>query len=124
MKEQKMTEIEEEFFKAFNIAKTSFDFTCHCNKKRLLGRFACLECDNEAKKEINVYPKITDRILLEMICIVTRYMNEICQFDSVDELKKATLEELIMLVEDDNFHEKCYEDVQSLFERGAEDGRN
>lgn len=104
-----MDNIEEKFFKMFGIEKRCIRPKDCVRKGICRGAVAC---------DFYTYPEITSNRLLQMICIVTRYMNEICQFDSVGELKKATLEELIMLVENDNFHEKCYEDVQSLFKGG------
>ena len=107
--------IEEEFFKAFNIAKTSFDFTCNkkqCDKKRLSGRFACLECDNEAKKEVKVYPQITDRMLLELIWYLSGQNNTTFQ-----DLKNKILKECIEMSD----CKELKQQVKSLFEKGAKD---
>ena len=107
-----MTEIEENFFELFNINKTNFDFTCnkkHCNKKRLLGRFVCLECDNETKKEIKVYPQITLDILLKLMCHVV-YCIDFRSCKTPEDIKDLILNTLI--------YNKDYIDkskVQSLF---------
>lgn len=137
---QQMTEIEESFFKTFNINKTSFDFTCnkkHCNKKRLLGRFVCLECDNETKKEIKVYPQITSDVLLNLedILLKKHIQVETCFYcddyycsctiplcnGKANNKKDAFLEMLIAIAQnyldnsDMDGEEDIYNQVRSLF---------
>ena len=64
-----ITELEKEFFDTFGIEPISKwhkckDYSCVC----------CDEYDNCAKREF-IYPEITDRRLLEMICIYNEYQN-------------------------------------------------
>lgn len=47
---------------------------------------------NEEDKE---YPQVTDRILLELLVIMTRYTDIIEGFDSVQELKEFVLKDLM-----------------------------
>ena len=62
----------------------------------------CIErCENYSKREeckqfITIYPKITDRILLELICIYLDYRVLTTQI-SIKDLKKTVLEGLIEL---------------------------
>ena len=65
------TELEEQFFKVFEIEKIEcckhfkyFDSKCD----KLDSTEKCLDCIGTNK----VYPKITDRKLLEMICILVK----------------------------------------------------
>ena len=51
------------------------------------------ECSCAYQKE--VYPEITDSILLELLVIMTRYTDIIDGFDSVQELKEFVLKELM-----------------------------
>ena len=51
------------------------------------------ECSCAYQKE--VYPEITDNILLELLVIMTRYTDIIDGFDSVQELKEFVLKELM-----------------------------
>ena len=113
--------IEEEFYKTFNINKTSFDFTCnkkHCNKKRLIGRFVCLECNNETKKEIKVYSEITDRILLELICILNKHTGETTlTTEEYKDIKKEILKEILFTYEQMRkpYKKELTNQVQKLF---------
>ena len=65
------------------------------------------------------YPQITDRILLELICIVAKYYcfrwdNWINEYSSVDKLKNFILLELIGLVHQEGIKHQ----VRTLFEEG------
>lgn len=51
------------------------------------------ECSHAYQKE--VYPQITDSILLELLVIMTRYTDIIEGFANVQELKRFVLEELM-----------------------------
>lgn len=62
------------------------------------------------------YPQITDRILLELICIVAEYYcfrcdNWVEQYESVDKLKSFILLELIGLI----YQKEIKQQVQALF---------
>ena len=61
-----ITELEQDFFNVFGIEPVSKwhkckDYSCVC----------CDEYDNCSKREF-IYPEITDRKLLEMICIIVQ----------------------------------------------------
>lgn len=63
------------------------------------------------------YPRITDRILLELICIVAEYYcfrcdNWVEQYESIDKLKSFILLELIGLI----YQKEIKHQVQALFE--------
>ena len=121
--------IEQKFFETFNISKTSIDFICDknkCNKKRLMGRFACLECDNETKKEIEVYSEITSDILLELIFIINNY--DISNFSTEcmnkEDLKNDILEQILFLKSNkylgSEYKIELINKVQSLFREEGE----
>ena len=86
--------IDKQFFDTFGIKPkkgcTAYDkFTeeeadAICNDK-------CAECSYLD----DVYPQITDHILLELLVIMTRYTDIIDGFDNVQELKEFVLKELI-----------------------------
>lgn len=119
-----MNEIEEKFYKTFGFEKKLLD----C-KKCGAADFALGKCfETECKS--NSYPPITDRILLELICISgnTNYFcitNEGLPID-VEGLKKAVLHSLTMDIilaekrEDLNFCKELKHQVQSLFTEGGE----
>ena len=134
------SKLEQEFYDTFGIEKTSFDFICNknkCNKKRLFGRFSCLECDNETKKEIKVYPEITTEKLLKMEDILLRkhIQMEYCFYNGnyyssctialcngkSDNKKDAFLEMLISIAQnfldncDTDGEEEIYKQIQQLF---------
>lgn len=87
-------ELEKKFFDTFGIEPkkgcTAYDkFTeeeadAICNDK-------CAECSYLD----DVYPQITDRILLKLLVIMTRYTDIIEGFDSVQELKEFVLKDLM-----------------------------
>lgn len=63
--------IKEKFCETFNISKTRLNFKCDiCQKEcpmfKLRGRFACIDCDNPNKEEINEYPTFPPKILMEL----------------------------------------------------------
>lgn len=108
-----MTNIEQQFFKTFGI-KPKYQDACTvedkywqneelANKYGTFDMYMNAKCGNQENcttqcscaytKEI--YPEITDRILLQLIVIVTNYVNDICEMTDVEDLKKSTLEELI-----------------------------
>ena len=73
------------------------------------------ECSCAYQKE--VYPEITDSILLELLVIMTRYTDIIDGFDSVQELKEFVLKELMYSLT----QPECSivkQQVRTLFEEG------
>ena len=83
------TEIEKTFFDTFGIEpkyKTCVFKYCK-NKKEY-------DCENCNDREWH-YPQISDRILLELLVIMTRYTDIIDGFDNVQELKEFVLKDLM-----------------------------
>ena len=64
------------------------------------------------EEKIEKYPQITDRILLELICIVLNTFQtfEVCRIMDIDSLKEKILK-LSMLAKDE-----VYSEVHALFE--------
>lgn len=121
MKEQKMTEIEEKFYRTFDIKPVTLkDFnynTLYCDLKTI--------CINGVR-----YPKITNRILLELICILTKYKRlevasslQINSYD-IENLKYEILDITfwtLWFMQNDDRKERFKNEVRALFEEGAED---
>ena len=100
-----MNNIEEEFYKTFGIEACK-----GCLNK---GKLMCLECYDCEEQ----YPPITDRILLELICLHSTWtLPRLCA-TNIEALKRQVLRDLIC--ED---CDKLRGQVQKLFE-GAEDER-
>ena len=98
------TEIEKQFLDTFNIEKTQVD----CEQ---LLRLDCEDCKT-CKYSVYEYPEITDRILLELICIVNS--RRILPNLDVNGLKEYVLKELCTMVVTEQFKTE----VQSLFKEG------
>ena len=103
------TELEKEFFEVFGIKPISKwhkckDYNCVC----------CDEYDNCSKREF-VYPEITDRKLLEMICVYnSTYTNGFTNYSllnerSTEELKGHILRNCLKVKDD------VYNQIQQLF---------
>lgn len=112
---RKMTnELEKKFFDTFGIEpeyKTCIFKYCK-NKKE----YDCENCGDR----IWHYPQITDRILLELICLNNIYLWEI-HTSTVNELKNVLLNkyiEHINLMADENEKQEYINQVQALFEEG------
>lgn len=106
-----ITDIERQFFETFGIEpeyKTCIFKYCK-NKKEY-------DCENCNDKEWH-YPEITDRILLELICILSKYQKdrgsllEIYEIN-LDGIKEEVLEMIIHRNNDLNYQ------VKSLFKEG------
>lgn len=88
--------IEEKFYKAFGIGKVkrrccSLDSETHCPTDYI----TCEDCSHwiKTEDELDKYPEITDRKLLELICICsTVYPVTINYKETVDELKEFILD--------------------------------
>lgn len=124
------TEIEKQFFEAFRI-EPKLNRPC----EQLLQNKYCNEnsgsrdtyfdpypycvgfenCVKDYKARDWVYPKITDRILLELILIYSRISNLPICYDTVERFKEATLE---CFIEDS---EDFKHQVQALFEENNND---
>jgi hypothetical protein len=71
---------------------------------------------NGYTKDHYIYPQITDRILLELICMLTRFYGELVleQCLDVNDLKEQVLNIFIRTSYKDNFKHQ----VRTLFEEG------
>jgi len=102
------TELEQEFFKVFEIEKK-----CQC--KNFLNYADCFRIHTECEEYS--YPEITDRKLLEMICILSayNYIFEDLKADDIEQLK----EEIIKLFFDyPLIAEEEKTNIQQLFKEG------
>ena len=118
-------ELEKQFFDTFGIEKVT-TYSCyeyytyergidiwgeHCEKYLKDGG----ECDNCDKKAfIQEYPQITDRILLELICIHIKYLTFGILSHNVEKLKNEILTDLRIKKDVGNI----YNEVRTLFEEG------
>lgn len=107
-----MNEIEEKFYKTFEIKSEQ-----HCTKEgSTCAYFECSKCDYYNY----VYPPITDRILLELICIYNNYANIKGGYPMMvlglnrNAIKESLLARFI------NYEEELKHQVQSLFTEGEE----
>lgn len=109
-----MNEIEEKFFKTFGIEHIERYQDCSKNAEGICEN-TCDFCDYY--KDVYCYPPITDRILLELICIVfhTFYKFDIDKDFTVETLKERVLRMLIIAKDD------VYNEIQSLFESEGAD---
>ena len=103
------TDIERQFFDTFGIAPKLDCKRCGA-MNFALGQCAEVDCEK-------TYPYITDRILLELICILSKYQKDrgsLLEIDeiSLDEIKEEILEMLIYRVDG------CKQQVQALFKKG------
>lgn len=108
-------ELEKQFFDTFEIEAIKYcKRCCWCKiEETTFGDYdRCLKPENG--NCLCVYPKITDRILLELICIVLNVFEtfEVNRIMNVDSLKEKILK-LSMLAKDD-----VYSQVRTLFEEG------
>lgn len=116
------TELEQEFFKVFGIEPVSKwhkckDYSCVC----------CDEYDNCSKREF-IYPEITDRKLLNMICLIAdicNYSGDVFDIEqnSINELKKFILHFLINYMKTEHTNTFYKNDevkicVQQIFKEG------
>lgn len=99
--------IEEKFFKTFDIEPhlryTVKNCACGCHD--------CENCERYKEKFSKVYPELTDRRLLELICVALNTFEtfEVNRLMNIDSLKEKILE-LLMLAQDD-----VYKEVQTVF---------
>ena len=99
-------ELEKQFFDMFGIEKRVEFETCYA-----------LDSSNTYPVAVKRYPQISDRILLELICIYLDYRVLATQM-SVKHLKQTVLQGLIELHEQYNHKIGYYEQVRTLFEEG------
>ena len=100
--------LEKQFFDTFGIEKRK------TNKIYIPSTSECIGYDLE-------YPQITDRILLELICIVNTYLDEGFWAENLTELKEEVLNNCLLVVNTTDYGVAGYEEkfkhqVQALFE--------
>lgn len=117
-------ELEKQFFDTFGIEAKSFFICKRGYYPEVCTQPTCKGC-NEAIEQ-GKYPQITDRILLELICILTEW-RQYCASDyiikaiNIDILKNDILKDCLYM---SNWYEfkKCGKDikhqVRTLFEEG------
>ena len=106
-----MNEIEEKFYKTFGIGKKC----CFVEEQGYECGHDCSICDNPK------YPPITDRILLELICIYIGYERIYMGTFELGHFRRFMLAMLIDLykeMRDVNKKERLKHQVQSLFTEG------
>lgn len=111
------TELEEQFFKVFGIKPQKLCFNGDCAAKDEIGYDEKI-CDDRCVYIERKYPEITDRKLLEMICIYnSTYTNGYTNYSLLNERNVEKLKEQILknclIVRDDIKHQ-----IQQLFKEG------
>lgn len=103
------TELEQEFFNVFGIEpyiSCNTGFIAHYKgRSYVCDAKTCKKCKSNKK----VYPEITDRKLLEMICIANKANIEVIG-ETVEETKNKLLEEMVYWKDD-----VLYKEIQQLF---------
>ena len=116
-----MNEIEEKFMTTFNIKPQDYyacDWDSYCPYTELKQ---CGDTCPYWKKYKTDYPPITDRILLELICILNDFEGIDIKSTTVEELKEELLKQCIepfeypIAFEEHHEIDKLYNQVQSLF---------
>lgn len=132
-----ITELEQEFFKVFGIKPYCVRSCTACYLEQGIDAWEKFNCENtdcdkcEHDKSIWEYPEITDRKLLNMICLIAdicNYSGDVFDIEqnSINELKKFILHFLINYMKTehtDTFYKNdevkiC---VQQLFKEGKHD---
>lgn len=120
-----INELEKTFFDTFGIGAyykyLLIDKTSRFHNEKLFDKINFIDFIKSGKdylllKVIKYHPQITDRILLELICILTKFYGELVleQFLDIKDLKEQVLNIFIRTSYKDNFKHQ----VQSLFEEG------
>lgn len=131
-----MNEIEEKFYKTFGI-EPRYEDACKLQDEyfadeNLANTYVTFDryleswcpqdtlCTDECKYAYDkvIYPKITDRILLELICILSNFTVLGFLRQDRENLTKNTLERCIYLKENGVFKDEITNQVQSLFKGG------
>ena len=100
-------ELEKQFFDTFGIEPRGKKCTCDVKDFAKCTTYYCTSCEKALKKD---YPQITDRILLELICILNPYCYS--GGENIQHLKESVLEWCIKYKED------IKHQVRTLFEEG------
>lgn len=126
------TDLEKQFFDTFGIEpkKQCYYWDCPYSTGDIsqdipMGERKCNKCNNPNKE---IYPEITDCILLELICIISsrvplfgRAIWQEYLFDNVEDLKRGTLIILMGNMSEYNtldYKEAVKHQVRTLFEEG------
>ena len=121
-----ITELEQEFYDTFGI-EPEINYVCDKEpcEKELLEDKQCKGCSHlyDTRED---YPEITAEKLLEMICILNNYGKYDCWGVTIARLKKAILENCIVVVVskllNDAILEQFKQQIQQLFrEKGIVD---
>ena len=87
------TDLEKQFFDTFGIepdVESCYRSCYHkCETKSYLN---CKDCD----KATVIYPQITDRILLELICILSKYQKDVGSLLEICETDKNSIKEEVL----------------------------
>lgn len=118
-----MSEIEKQFFDTFGIKPKRQCYYWDCpystgeiEKDTPINQRDCANCTNPDKE---VYPQITDHILLELICLNDIYL-WLVHLNTVDELKNILLGkyiEHVNLMADENEKQEYIHQVQAIFKK-------
>ena len=111
------TELEKQFFETFGIEKTRFIIVCdvkECLHKKNIGKFACLSCQEESKKDVLDYPIITDTHYFQLLCLLAKGMGTVTLFkdQNINDIKDTIVYGFILGKE---YFTK--QQVQALFKR-------
>ena len=128
-------DLEKTFFDTFGIKPKQLNKCSYVNLRNLgfeYGVDVCLHledetitcdnCENNKDGEL-LYPQITDRILLELICLVNIYLDEGFWAETITDLKEEVLKNCLLAVNTTDYGVAGYEEsfkhqVQALFEEG------
>lgn len=111
-----------QFFDTFGISPKSRFRGCKLGVKyyaEICDEQTCIGCDEEIRK--TEYPQITDRILLELICLLNKYSFLDLWGEDIKELKGEVLDNCITIALDGSLDEATQElkrykqQVQALF---------
>ena len=104
-------ELTKTFFDTFGIEPSGKKCTCDVKDFAKCTTYYCTSCEKALKKE---YPQISDSILLELICILTRFYGELVleQCLDVKDLKEQVLNIFVRTSYKDSFKHQ----VRTLFE--------
>lgn len=119
------TDTEKHFFETFGIEPkyaylvtdtfyTNNSHTFYITKDDLIDYFEGKNCGRYKVIKVYKIPEITDRILLELICIVLNAYDKLEVYTeyTVEKVKEKTLKQLILAQDD------VYSQVQALFKEG------
>ena len=118
-------ELEEQFFKVFGIKPIRYivdigQWDCETNSRKSLITDISIDYYDKHFKNNNltplkgvVYPEITDRKLLEMICILSGW-----RFNDVQDLEETILEDCIKTAKRLSLNSVFANQIQQLFKEG------